>query len=250
MKKLILILLFLLIIPSLNSFAAIALLSSSCASSSNGGTVGTTAINTTGATLIVVSLQYFSGAQLNVPTDSVSNTFTQLNINTGSTDPAEVLYYINNPITSASHTFSEVSTPSNNFPSICVSAFSGTTITSPFDVQNGSGGAGLTTLQTGSVTPNQGNELIVTGVGYKVGTLSINSGFTLMTGQSTNAGNGYGAAMAYLIQTTASAVNPTWTDNTSENMATGIATFKALGGGGSPITSTITKAIIRNAIIY
>ncbi len=99
----------------------------------------------------------------------------------------------------------------------------------PFDVENGAIQYVGTTLQPGSVTPSENNELIVTGLGfYPSGVLSVNSSFTISDQVNYVSSAAMGLGAAYLVQGTAGAVNPTWTDSTTAtSLAAVIATFKA-----------------------
>lgn len=221
----------LMILWSQTSWATITLISNTCAASTGGTgvSVTTSAINTTGATLIVISVSYLQTTGVALPTDSAGNTWTGLTGQEVSGNTSNILFYKTNPTTSATQTFTE--NHSNNFPSICVFAFSGTLLSSPFDVQNGSHSTSTATLATGSVTPSLNNELLITGFGVSNAgsTMSINSGYTIPAGGQVAgaASNAYGTAMAYLVQGTASSSNPTWTNSASGDLASTIATFKS-----------------------
>jgi hypothetical protein len=136
------------------------------------------------------------------------------------------MYYAANPTVGTGHTFTN--SGAFNYSSICAAAFSGVKTTSPFDQQNGAG-ASSTTLATGSVTPSENNELVVTHLSFSGAGLptSINGGFTETNDVEFGSGNNYGSTMAYLVQTTATAANPTWTRTNSSPMSARIATFKA-----------------------
>ena len=220
MKKTIFLFILFLTLGISNSWSAISLIADTCA----GGTTG--AINTTGASLIVVSVAHTTTVP--TPTDSMNNTWTALNLYSIN-NPANDMFYVSNPTTSATHTFT-------GSLGICVLAFSGTLVTSsPLDAQNGSTAAG-TTLSTGSVTPNFNNEVLVTGVGINFdSTVSIDSGFTVPSNGYIDFSSGlyYGMAMAYLVETTAAAKNPTWTRSVGDPWAGGIATFEAAPSPGS-----------------
>ena len=145
-----------------NCWASITLISNTCAGSSNSGaSVTTSAINTTGATLIVVAVSYAPAIYgVSTPTDSSSNTYTQINNNAGYNYDTVALYYNSNPTTSSSQTFTE-NAGSVNYPSICVEAFSGTSISTAYDQQNSLFTNGSYSFNTGSITPTYANELIV-----------------------------------------------------------------------------------------
>ena len=123
------------------------------------------------------------------------------------------------------HTFSN--TGASNFCSIFVASFSGAATTSPFDQQNGATATGVSTISTGSVTPTNNNELVITQLGFNSAGLptSIDNGFTKTNDVEFGAANNYGGSMAYKIQTTATAVNPSWTRTGTLAQTAVIATF-------------------------
>jgi hypothetical protein len=214
---------------SQNYSTGISFVSSTSATSANSTSVTTGGITTTGANLIVVAVGYLNSAGAGTLSDSNSNTWIALTPHTSSVN-ATKLYYSINPVVGVAHTFTV--SGATNFPGIAVAAFSGAALLA-FDQQNGANnGTGSLTLQTGSVSPSQNNELLITGISFNASnTASIDSGFG--TPQQTNfaSGSGFGIALSYIIQGTSSTKNPTWTVGLSTNMATGIATFAS---GTSP----------------
>lgn len=208
---------------------AFTLISNTSAGSSNTTDVTTGAIDTTGANILIAVATSNS-----VVTDSKSNTWTKLTVrnDTGGHGNECAIYYAKNPTVGSGHTF----TATGGFPSIAVASFSGADTTSPFDQENGTGSAGsVTSIQTGSVTPTQNNELLIAGLTFDVSnTPSINSSFTITNTTDYSGGNHYGVSMAYKIQTSLSAENPTWSWGAGAFVATAIATFKipTSGGGG------------------
>jgi hypothetical protein len=120
------------------------------ASSGPAAAATTAAINTTGASLIVVAVG-FDTADTASLTDSQSNTWTAL---TAQANGGKVqLLYVANPTTSASHTFT--SGAQSFGKAIIVAAFSGTTA-SPFDAQNGAA-----SNNPGTVTNTGAGQLLV-----------------------------------------------------------------------------------------
>ncbi|MFM2357274.1 MAG: hypothetical protein RJA61_11 [Candidatus Parcubacteria bacterium] len=221
-KKLFIFLFITLYIVPFQTQAAFNLIANTGAGSSGGNNVTTGAIDTTGANLIVVVVSWYSGAA-NTLSDSKGNTWTALTAYAAG-NTQQRIYYAYNPTVGSGHTFTATN---SSYPSIAVSAWSGAA-TSPYDVENGSSGSGITSKQPGSVTPSENNELIITGLGFDTSnTLSINSGFTISNQLNYTVGNYMGGAMAYLVQTTSAAVNPTWSWSSSMGVSTGIATFKA-----------------------
>ncbi len=190
--------------------------------------ITTPPVNTTGSDLLIVSGSWYSNIGSSV-SDSKSNTWYSLTAQ--QTSPIALinrLFYASSAISGTGHTatLSGVS----NFGSIGFQAWSGIS-PAPFDVENGSlnNTSGLTSIQTGSVTPSQNNCLIVASIVFESGgTLSIDSGFTLTRYGDPSGERG---GIAYLIQDTAAAVNPTWSISSNfgpYGAAATIAVFKGL----------------------
>jgi lysophospholipase L1-like esterase len=223
----------------------IALVSNAAAAGLNSGT--TSAINTTGATLLVCVAAFNSAASVTI-SDSKSNTWTALTLQDpgGGLTVAGLIYYVANPTVGTGHTFTITAT--GNAPAGAFMAFSGVTTASPFDVQNGANTNGsVTSLATGSVTPGQNNELVVSGLGLgAANTPSESASFTLVDHLSFVGGTSYGVDSSYKVQTTAAAVNPTWSWASATNAAAMIATFKqspALASGTASFTSVTNTTI-------
>jgi hypothetical protein len=198
-------------------------------------------IDTSGANLIVIVLgsdvNTQESASIAAPTDNKMNTYTQLTPavtwGTGAGGNCSI-WYLYSPSVGAGHTFTNNATEfaTQGFYSvIAVAAFSGSA-SAPLDQQStGTTGSG-TTVQPGSVTPGSANELLVAGCGFSsIGTISVDSGFTI-TDQPSSASGGKPMALAYLIQGAAGALNPTFTNTVSGPNTNGavIATFKSSGG--------------------
>ena len=142
------------------------------------------------------------------------------------------MYYCSAPIVGTGHTFTYSGT--SIYTAMCVQAFSGLASSTPFDVQNGAATTGATSLQTGSITPTANGELLVTYIApFNSVSVSptIDSGFTV-TDFIAGGGGNWAAAMAYFVQPTAAAINPTWSYTPSASASTEIASFKGAGGGG------------------
>jgi hypothetical protein len=210
------------------------LLSHVMTQSTNGTSVTSSAIDTTGADLIVVFNMSGGAHGLDTLSDSAGNTWTGLTTYTGNS--AVRLFYCEAPVTSASHTFT-LTFPGGPFgtgPTVAVQAWSGSGV-SPFDVENGVTSGGPTSGGPGSITPNVSGELIVTvySTGGSPVSITIDSGFTILD-QVTNNGNSAAGAHAYLVQMTAGAVSPTFSwGNVDFGGAFAIASFKPGGGGGA-----------------
>jgi hypothetical protein len=224
---------------------AIALVSHTIITGVNGGT--TTAINTTGASLLVVVTTQNGANTVVFPSDSLVNTWTKLTGQVNATNTANTIFYVANPIVGASQTFTISGT--TDYLNMQILAFSGTAV-GPIDLSTGGQAANpALTVQPGSVTPTVANSLVVTGFSAATGSTTnetINLGFTI-TDQAQEAGGvNFAGGAAYLIQTTATAVNPTWTNTFSPTQyCATIASFKpsasiigvAIGSSNDPAVS-------------
>ncbi len=205
---------------------AFSLVAHSGAASVSGAAVTTSGIDTSGADLIVVAISQLGiGGTL---TDSKSNTWTALTAQGGAGfTRAGQLFYCASPTVGSGHTFTFTCGGSGFFCGICVEAFSGVDTGTPFDAESGAAGG---VPQPGSITPAGANELFVAGLEHGDATSeSVDSGFTI-TDDIPNAGNAIGCSMSYLIETTATAQNPTWSPANSPRPT--MAAFVAAAGGG------------------
>lgn len=194
----------------------------------SGGTIVTSAIDTSGANLLIVAVTQVGANVIGTLTDSKGNTWTlQSSPLTAQTTGGYIrIYYCPSPTVGSGHTFTYAN-GGQLFGVVAVQAWSGANAT-PFDVQNGSGSAiGVTSLATGSVTPNNNNSLIVATINASNSTSSyaIDSGFTITDNVPPSA-NVVGLALAFLKQNTASAINPTWSWTTAGSAVAAIAVFK------------------------
>lgn len=190
----------------------------------------TSAINTTGASLIVVAVSDNILASTPSLVDNAGNTWTLVRTQTDTTKNRLKVYICAAPITSVTHTFT-YSVTTNGYPTVMVLALAGTRTSGVLDQQNGNTVAGATTSASpGSITPTLSNEIVITAVsaGGQSGQTSaptIASGYTRSNHYDWVAN--YKSAMAYLIQSSPSATNPTWTFNGTDTAAVIILSFKA-----------------------
>lgn len=195
-------------------------------------------MDTTNADLIVIFASQYSGVGPFTPTDSKSNAWTALPMGNCSIFGQQEfdIFYTSSAISGTSHAFTFGG--STGFVNIAVQAWKNS-IPNPFDQQStaviNSGG----TLATGSVTPSLANELVVTGDGTLAASQAptVDSGFTVTDSTGGVGGTSFGVGAAYIIQTAATAVNPTWTNN-SQPICVGIATFEGVS------TSAAAKSVM------
>ena len=190
-------------------------------------------LTTTGGDLIIVAVTDYSVSSLGSVSDNKSNTWTQLTAQTGSV-ARTTFWYAKNPTVGSNHTFTYSGCSGTCYPTIYVQVWSGSDLTAPFDVENGAKDSGLTTIQTGSITPNNANSLVVSAVNFWTNTNNptVDSSMTLDDSRVYNPGFEFGGGIAYIVQGSAAAINPTWSANVSGGNAAVIAAFKAASGGG------------------
>lgn len=204
----------------------------------NGGT--TSSIDTTGATLLVVLISEYLGAVGFSLSDSKGNSWTGLTQKTASSVAQCRIYYTIPTSVGSGHTFTY--SGAGGYPVIMVMAFSGTKATAAFDVENGATTSSGTTLQPGSVTPSENNEVVVTVVSENNGsTPTIDSGYTATDTAAAVGGTCTQGGAAYIVQTSAAATNPTWTIGASSDIAAAIATFKSDGAGGGGFSTALFR---------
>lgn len=208
------------------------------AGSTGGDNITTAGIDTTGANLIILALGYYGDGGAVTITDSKSNTWTPRtaykDVGSGTTIR---LYYAENPgSVGAAHTFTASS--SGAFPSIAVACFAGAATATVYETENGATTNSATSLQAGSITPS-GDDRLVTGAlangQDQTGSITINGSYNLTNTVEHSAGNHIGVSLAYIIQTTAAATNPTWSWTNATNAGATIAAFKPAGAAAVTI---------------
>ena len=206
---------------------------------SGSATNTTSAINTTGADLIVVFLAYNLGSTVTL-SDSLGNSWTGITSISDGVTVTAIMYYCHAPTVGAAHTFSV--SGSNNYCSMFVEAWSGSASSGTLDQQGTTfSSSNVLSLLSTSITPAVAGELIVTGIAWGASSeasVTVNDGLTqpdaaLVTGS----GNYYSSGAAYLVQSVAAAIAPTWSwASPSSSCATIIVSFEP-GAGGTVVTS-------------
>lgn len=200
-----------------HSAGAITLGNHTSAGSADGTTVTTAAIVTTGASLLLAACSHGGSSTLS---DSASNTWVPL-MEQAEFGQKVQFFYVASPVTSGTHTFS---CNGGTIPSIAVAAYSGTS-GSPFDQENGAVGISAN-LQTGSITPSANGYLVAAAtLNGGAGTISVDSGMTIIEQVAFDGALHEGIAFASLIQTTAAAINPTFTNLVTPLLCAIIASF-------------------------
>lgn len=170
--------------------------------STSGGT--SSAIDTSGADLLVINGVCNNGTGPTI-SDNKGNTYI-LAVNSQS----NFIWYCRGGVVGAGHTFTIAG--ASTFSIAQVTAWSGSLALSVLGPTNQAfnGGAGAT-FQGGSVTPAATGSLVIAGLqSQPTGLVTIDSGFTITDQTTIVGGSHFGGGQAYLIQSPAAAVNPTW----------------------------------------
>lgn len=178
---------------------------------SGGGT--TTGVDTSGANLIVVGIWYHTGFGTATISDSKSNSWTALTAYTNFGQGVK-LFYCENPTVDSGHTI----TTNAGYCGVGMLAVSSTgSIT--YQTVTGAAANASGNLQPGSITPSVNDSILVTAFGSFNGAAPTTpSGYTSIANNTT--GTAEAGGMAYKIQTTASAENPTWNGTGTSQAAT------------------------------
>lgn len=191
---------------------------------SNGFT--SNSIDTSNCNFLGALVSQSTGSATITLTDSNSNTWIGRTVYQSPGGATLKMWHVFNPTVGTGHTFTTSGT--GNFASLFVIGFSG--LTAGFQTGTDSGAhATSTTIQPGSITPSNSPALVLSGWAGRGGTLTgVDSSFVIPTGGTVtfSASHHYGGSFAYLIQSTAAAVNPTWTEGTSEGVVANIAAFQ------------------------
>lgn len=184
-------------------------------------------MDTSTSNLLLAGVSQYSGATIGTLSDSNGNTWVPLTVTSGSIAYCRLFYCIGGTV-GAAHTF----TWNGSGVAGCLAIQAWKAPTTPsFDVGKESGALvnSGTTVQPGSLTPSVGGALIVTGMSDTDGTVgpeTVDSGFAITDSLPWNSGNYEGFSLAYLVQTSAAPVNPTWTWFNSGQSAARMAVFK------------------------
>jgi len=128
------------------------------------------AITSTGGSLIVCSDGYWGAIDNSLCTDSKTNTYTALTARADAAVNTNKLSYAQNPTVGTSHTFTLTSPTNNAYPSGCGGVFSGMKLASVFIAQNGASNNSGSTLQPGNLATAVGNLVVaITGSAAGVG---------------------------------------------------------------------------------
>jgi hypothetical protein len=202
--------------------------------------VVTSGINTSGATLLVVSLSTNFNTDLTDLADNYSNTWTELTTYTPSGSNTRTRLYFASPTgaqVGSGHTFTGNPNSNGQYAGIAVSAYSGVLSSGAYDQDSGGIDVANTTCSAAAFTPTNDNELIVSGfiVNPSATGEAIGGGFTKTDYMPEATGVAYAVGMGYLIQTTKTSVAATWTWSTTKQAAVTQAAFIAAAGGGGDL---------------
>lgn len=193
------------------------------------GTLPTPSLDTTGADLIILAVGYYGSSGAPTPSDSKGNTWTGLTLRTESGLSAVRLYYCAAPTVGTGHTFN---LSGGSYRSLTVLAFSGAHAT-PYEAESGASNGTAGTATPGSITPSESGCLFVSAnASFYASGFGVSSPFSIA--QTTGSGV-CTVSIAYEIQTTATARNPSWSYTGAYGWSCVAAVFKSAGGGGGGV---------------
>lgn len=206
----------------------------------------------TSGNLIVISIGFsVGGGTVQDVADNYGNTWVRLTAHT-TADASHVLAYAQNCFTGPGHTFT-VQSGADVFFAIAVEGFANGAVIGALDQQSGNA-TSATTIQPGSITPSQAGCVLVTGMCGSGVTPTINQSFTITDSVPDVASPpNVQVSCAYLIETTATAKNPTWTNDVSANIAASMVSLKSgpsLLQAGNFVAEgdSITRGVLLNTI--
>lgn len=201
------------------------------------------AIDASEATLLVAAanISVSNTTDLTSISDSEGNVWLLVDFETSIASQTLLVWVCINPTVSATHTVTVSHGSGNNAIGLAVMAFSGSTAKPVQTVDSESSG---TSAQPGSLTPPADNCLIVNAAALYIATgISISEGTAIS--KNFTGGANLAIAMAYSIQTTATASNPTWSWTSSgESALRQIVLMEGAAAGGAlnPLTSIFGRA--------
>lgn len=215
-------------------------------------TLTTSSIDTSGANFIAVAIAVGEGATGFTVTDNKSNgnatataaTYAYVGAGTRLT-----IYIWENPTVGSGHTFTLNKGTGSLSGGMAVRAFSGVATSSSTDQTSVNNTPNTTSVQPGSITPTEANELVLcawTMAGNGVTDTPTTSGLTAASAlpRQTTGGGIFPIGLGYVIQTSAAAVNPTWSWTNADYATSVIASFKqAAGGGGGVFGSNFYRQV-------
>lgn len=192
------------------------------------------AINTTGATLIVVQEVRY-GLAPTAPTDSAGNTWTALPDHSNSTSYHIRYYYICGPTTNSNHIFTPGAYTTGSAVWMSVAAFSGTAASDCHDAGTNQGAkSNSITTALPAITPSQSGDLIISGAAQNTGgadgTFAVNQGLSIAESKT----SGPVAALAWKQHTSASPLSVSWTVGNSFDTQMAVVAFKAASSESTP----------------
>lgn len=234
---------------------AISYIGNSIVGSTNNSTVTSGNLNTTTATLLVVSVGvYFTTPTAGMLADQGvggTNSWTALTDNFDGSYPLHQrqFYCVSPTKTGASHSITFNPAGGATFPIISFYAFAGTALSSVFDAESGANSGTSTTLvtlqATTTITPAGDGEVLVTGLtGNYFGTPTCNDGFSGHEVSVNSTSTNIALATSYQIQTTATARRPTWSFTSGYPQDLSVAAFKAPAGSSGGPSPTVLDVIL------
>lgn len=210
----------------------------SAAANASSTSVTTTGVNMSDANFFVVFVTMDNGTFAATPVqDSQGNSYTAVATTYSNAGRSIACYFAKNATAGVAQTFTANRTTSGGI-TIAALGFGSVHTTAPHDGNSPQGNADIfkTTLAaSASLTPSEDNEVVISACYHGQTSASQNDG-TLTQVVNHDGGNEESIAAAYVVQTTATAVNPTWNGG-AESIYMGVMNV-AFKQGAAPPTPT------------
>lgn len=206
----------------------------------------TGSVDMTGSDLLIAA--FVTDSTTNGLSDSSSNSWVRIVLYNSNNQNYLSIWYAKNPTVTSAMTFTPTTGGANVIP-INVVGVSGSDLTAPSDLTNGQGAVFQDSLAPGAITPSNDNSLIFSAYYYtRTGGATVDN--SVITIDDNEVGGSILLATGYKIQTTATSINPTWTNGIAGNVyvAVSVESFKAAAGGGG--AAAIQNRILSQPIFY
>ncbi len=232
-------------------WSGIAIIGSPSYEAGSGTSVTSTAVSTTGSSLIIIGCEGSSSAATSVTNSGTADSWHLLSSKSASGGGFILIAYAYAPTTSSSQTFTCHFSTSQSDSWVAPLVVSGTlTTSSVLDTNTGATNTGGVTVQPGSITPAGTGELLVT--------MAVNSADSSNTCSNITINDSFGneevscsvypdnSDFAYLIDSSSSSINPTW-DFISSGGTTNAAVIAAFKPSGT-VTKSGFPGFIRSSL--
>lgn len=201
-------------------------LTTTCVTLGTNSPVTISAIDTTGATILIFRTSFYAGlgvTSVNITDNKGNGTATNLTVYKGAHTASQISYKLS-PTVGAGHTFTVTAVGGTIYAAaFCVST--STALTAFDSTDNGLGGAAAT-CQTGAISPGAGTHMVVGMMAQENGGIpTVDSGMIIDGSVAYASGTNIGVGGAHLYQAVGASINPTFSSASATESSCSIASF-------------------------